>query len=69
MNQLAKGNIIPGMRYVDAPTAIEWLCEAFGFSRHLVVPDDQGGIAHAQLTLGNGMIMLGRCVLQRNTTA
>ena len=59
MNQLAKGNIIPGMRYVDAATAIEWLCEAFGFSRHLVVPDDQGGIAHAQLTLGNGMIMLG----------
>ena len=41
MNQLAKGNIIPGMRYVDAPAAIEWLCEAFGFSRHLVVPDDQ----------------------------
>ena len=26
---------------------------------HLVVPDDRGGIAHAQLTLGNGMIMLG----------
>jgi len=47
------------MRYHDAPAAVEWLCKAFGFSPHLVVPDDGGGIAHAQLTLGNGMIMLG----------
>ena len=51
--------IIPGMRYDDAPAAIDWLCRAFGFSPHLVVPDDMGGIAHAQLMLGNGMIMLG----------
>ena len=59
MNQETRGNVIPGMRYFDAPAAIEWLCEAFGFEKYLVVPDDQGGIAHAQLTLGNGMIMLG----------
>ncbi len=59
MKNPANGSIIPGMRYHDAPKAIDWLCNAFGFSRHLVVPDDSGGIAHAQLTLGNGMIMLG----------
>ena len=59
MAQTQKGNIIPGMRYFDAPAAIDWLCETFGFSRRLVVPDERGGIAHAQLTLGNGMIMLG----------
>ena len=52
-------NIIPSMRYHDAPAAIEWLCEAFGFERHLVVPGEGGSIAHAQLTLGSGMIMLG----------
>ena len=52
-------NIIPTMRYHDAPAAIEWLCRAFGFTRHLVVPGDHGTIAHAQLTLGDGMIMLG----------
>ena len=51
--------IIPALRYRDAPAAIEWLCHAFGFERHLVVPDEKGGIAHAQLTFGNGMIMLG----------
>jgi uncharacterized glyoxalase superfamily protein PhnB len=51
--------IIPTLRYHDAPAAIDWLCKAFGFEKHLVVPDEAGGIAHAQLTLGQGMIMLG----------
>ena len=51
--------IIPALRYNDAVSAIDWLCEAFGFEKHLVVPDEDGGIAHAQLVLGNGMIMLG----------
>ena len=54
-----KATVIPGLRYRDAPAAIEWLCETFGFEKQLVVPDEQGGIAHAQLSFGNGMIMLG----------
>lgn len=50
--------IIPSLRYRDAPTAIEWLCRAFGFEKRAVYPDEHGGIAHAQLTFGNGMVML-----------
>jgi uncharacterized glyoxalase superfamily protein PhnB len=51
--------IIPTLRYRDAAAAIDWLCSAFGFARHLVVPGENGRIAHAQLTYGKGMIMLG----------
>ena len=51
--------VISTMRYRNAPAAIEWLCKAFGFEKHLVVPGTDGTIAHAQLTFGNGMIMLG----------
>ena len=51
--------VIPTLRYQDAPAALEWLCKAFGFERHLVVPGESGTIAHAQLVFGNGMIMLG----------
>jgi len=51
--------IIPTMRYRNAPEAIDWLCRAFGFETHAVYPNETGGIAHAQLTLGNGMIMVG----------
>ena len=54
-----KSPVMPSMRYRDAPAAIDWLCRVLGFSRQLVVPDDDGGIAHAQLILGDGMIMLG----------
>ena len=46
MDNAAKGNIIPALRYRDAPAAVEWLCRAFGFARHLVVPDGCGGRLH-----------------------
>jgi uncharacterized glyoxalase superfamily protein PhnB len=53
-----RATVISCLRYRDAPTAIEWLCENFGFEKHLVVPGENGGIEHAQLSFGNGMIML-----------
>ena len=52
-------NIIPGLRYRDAGAAIDWLETVLGFKATFVVPTDDGGIAHAQLRLGAGMIMLG----------
>ena len=51
--------VISCLRYRDAPAAIEWLCNTFGFEKHLVVPNADVTIAHAQLSFGNGMIMLG----------
>ena len=51
--------IIPALKYIDAPAAIEWLCRVFSFKQHLVVPGDKGKIAHAQLVYNNAMIMLG----------
>ena len=62
MDNLAKytrATIVPTLRYRDAPAAVDWLGEAFGFETKLVVPDGEGGIAHAQLAFGNGMVMLG----------
>jgi uncharacterized glyoxalase superfamily protein PhnB len=55
-----KATAIPCLRYRDAVAAIEWLCDAFGFERHLVVPNEDGSIAHAELSFGNGMIMVGQ---------
>jgi len=59
LNSPAKSTVIPGLRYRNAPAAIDWLCNTFGFERQLVVPMPDGSIAHAQLCLGGGMIMLG----------
>jgi uncharacterized glyoxalase superfamily protein PhnB len=54
-----RATVVPCLRYRDAPAAIEWLCETFGFEKHLVVPGEGGTIAHAQLSFGSGMVMLG----------
>jgi uncharacterized glyoxalase superfamily protein PhnB len=53
------GRIIPTLRSRNANAAIEWLGGAFGFEAKMVVPAEGGRVAHAELVLGNGMIMLG----------
>jgi uncharacterized glyoxalase superfamily protein PhnB len=58
-NQPSGSTIIPCLRYRDAHAAIEWLCKAFGFTKQAVYENEQGGVEHAQLTWGNGMVMLG----------
>ena len=50
--------IIPFLRYQDAPAAIDWLGRAFGFEKQMVVPGPDGIIEHAQLTLGPAVIMV-----------
>lgn len=52
-------SVVPGMAYRNAPAAIEWLCSVFGFEKHAVYPGPDNTIMHAELTLGDGMIMLG----------
>jgi uncharacterized glyoxalase superfamily protein PhnB len=51
--------VFPSLRYQDAPAAIDWLCEAFGFEKQLVIPGPNGTISHAQLKFGHDCIMLG----------
>ena len=54
----ALNNVYPVLRYRDAHTAIQFLCDAFGFERHAVYESDDGTVEHAQLAHGSGMVML-----------
>jgi uncharacterized glyoxalase superfamily protein PhnB len=51
--------VIPTLRYRNAEAAIDWLVRVFGFARKAVYASDDGVVQHAELTFGNGMIMLG----------
>jgi uncharacterized glyoxalase superfamily protein PhnB len=51
--------LVPSLRYADAHAAIAWLERVFGFVRHAVYDGPDGTVAHAELTFGTGMIMLG----------
>jgi uncharacterized glyoxalase superfamily protein PhnB len=52
-------SIIPSLRYRDARAAIEWLTRVFGFTAQAVYDGPNNSVAHAQLTCGAGMLMLG----------
>ncbi len=52
--------VMPTLRYRDAPAAIDWLIRAFGLEKKAVyLAPDNKTVLHAELTYGNGMIMLG----------
>lgn len=50
--------VIPVLRYRDASAAMDWLCWVFGFEKHQVFENPDGTIAHAELKLGGGLLML-----------
>ncbi|MFF7439505.1 VOC family protein [Streptomyces sp. NPDC008122] len=52
-------DICPALRYEDAKAAIEQLTECFGFTAHAVFEGEDGRVMHAELSCGNGMVMLG----------
>ncbi|MFI6504617.1 VOC family protein [Nonomuraea typhae] len=47
-------------RYQDPATAIDFLTAAFGFAAHEISKDDSGSVVHAELLVGEDMIMIGR---------
>jgi len=53
-------DIIPNLRYTDAPRAIEFLCTAFGFERRAVYFREAAPniVEHAQLVWEDRMVML-----------
>jgi len=56
---ISRPNIFPALKYSDGAAALKWLERAFGFREHVSYSAPDGTIAHAQMTLGTGMIMLG----------
>lgn len=50
--------IIPTFRYPDARVAIDFLVTAFGLTEHAVHEHD-GLVAHAELRVGDGWVMVG----------
>jgi uncharacterized glyoxalase superfamily protein PhnB len=51
-------NAIAFLKYDDAAGALEWLSRAFGFERQ-EVHGANGRVAHAEIRIGDGMVMLG----------
>lgn len=52
-------SIVPTLLYRDAKAAIRQLTEAFGFTQVAVYEGENGSVMHAELSYGNGAVMLG----------
>jgi uncharacterized glyoxalase superfamily protein PhnB len=51
--------IFPALRYRDARAAIAWLERAFDAKPHAVYDADDGTVAHAEVLVGDNILMLG----------
>jgi len=51
--------IYPSLRYRDARAGIAWLKDTFGFEERVVYSNDDGSVAHAELSFGPSIVMLG----------
>lgn len=51
-------DIYPVVCYADAAAAIDWLGKAFGFESLMVSKDKNGRIGHAELKVGDSILML-----------
>lgn len=47
------------MSYKNANAALDFLIQTFGFKEHSVYRDDNNIVQHAELSLGNAMVMIG----------
>lgn len=59
MTAQTRSTLIPSLRYRNAVAAIDWLVQAFGLEKNAVYMGPNDTVAHAQLTYGGGMVMLG----------
>ncbi len=57
--ELKRPTLSTGVYYRDPKAALKWLEAAFGFEATMVVLDPEGNLAHSELRLGDGMIMIG----------
>jgi uncharacterized glyoxalase superfamily protein PhnB len=54
----AQPTMCPFLGYQDVPAAIAWLSAAFGFTQGAVIPSSGKSIVHAEMHVGDGVIIL-----------
>jgi uncharacterized glyoxalase superfamily protein PhnB len=55
-----RATVVPILVYEEVEKAIDWLCDAFGFTERLRAAAPGGNVTHAQLAIAEGAVMLGR---------
>jgi PhnB protein len=51
--------VTPYLYYKDSAAALDFLTTAFGFTEKVRMPDESGKVTHAEIALGDGVVMFG----------
>ena len=51
-------HVIPMLTYEDGGAALDWLARAFGFTEVARYMSSEGRLAHGEMSVGSGLIML-----------
>ena len=51
--------VFPCLTFRDAPASIDWLERALGAERVAVYEDDEGRVSHAEIRIGENVLMCG----------
>lgn len=52
--------VTPYLLYEDLDAAVDWLVTTFGFTEHVRMAGPDGRANHAEIRLGDGLVMMGR---------
>jgi PhnB protein len=55
----ARTQVTPYLLYEDVAGALAWLSEAFGFEERVRFTDANGDVTHAEMAIGEGLVMMG----------
>jgi len=58
-------SLYPNLLYRDPDAAMDWLERALGFERREDVRDEDGNVVHAEMALGEAVVMLGTTAVGR----
>jgi uncharacterized glyoxalase superfamily protein PhnB len=61
--------VLPYLYYPDAAQALEFLINAFDFTEIEAFRDDDGNVWHAQLSTGDGVVLIGPSIADFGTRA
>jgi uncharacterized glyoxalase superfamily protein PhnB len=61
--------VLPYLYYPDARAALEFLVQAFGFTELYALRDDDGKVWSAQVSTGDGVVLLGPGMSEFGTRA
>lgn len=56
---MAHPSVTPAVVYKDPRAALDFLARAFGFELDMLLEDKAGNLAHSQMAVGEGRIMVG----------